>query len=190
MGRWIERAGIVIVAIALAVAVIAVLSGGLAGGRDDPGVAVKTGAGPGTAYRDQGAQHLKAGQTHRAYDSDPPTSGPHVPTPVTANNAELTNDQLLQALEVGDVVFMYSTNKPPGGLQAVADSVAPHFSAPLAAHGQTVVLARRQGLDSITALAWRHMLRSNNAGQLRAFAQYWLGKGAGTPKVSTIVGNN
>jgi Protein of unknown function (DUF3105) len=177
----------VIVAVAVAVGVIALLSGGLAGGRDDPGVAVTPGAGPGTAYASQGARHLTAGQSHPAYDSDPPTSGPHVPTPVTTNNAVLTNDQLLQALEVGDVVFMYSTRTPPRGLQAVADGVAPHFSAPLAAHGQTVILARRQGLPTITALAWRHILRSNNAGQLRAFAQYWLGKGAGT-KVQRIVG--
>jgi hypothetical protein len=189
MGRWLERAGIVIVALAVAVGVIALLSGGLAGGRDNPGVAIKAGAGPGTAYRDQGAQHLKPGQPHPTYDSNPPTSGPHVPTAVTANNAVLTNDQLLQALEVGDVVFMYSTPKPPGGLQAVADSVAPRFSRPLAAHGQTVILARRQGLGTITALAWRHILHSNNAGQLRAFAQFWLGKGAGTSKVSTIVGS-
>jgi hypothetical protein len=189
MGRWFERAGIVIVAVALAVGVIALLSGGLAGGRDDPGVAVKPGVGPGIAYRDQGTRHLIAGQSHPAYDSNPPTSGPHVPTPVTANDAVLTNDQLLQALEVGDVVFMYSTPKPPHGLQAVADSVAPRFSTPLAAHGQTVILARRQGLPTITALAWRHIMRSNNAGQLRAFAQYWLGKGAGTT-VQRIVGND
>jgi hypothetical protein len=189
MSRWFERGAIVLVALALAVGVIALLSGGLAGGRDDPGVAIKPGAGPGIAYRNLGARHLTAGQSHPAYDSDPPTSGPHVPSPVTANNAVLTDDQLLSALEVGDVVYMYSTPKPPGGLQVVADSVAPRFSRPLAAHGQTVILARRPGLSTITALAWTHILRSNNAGQLRAFAQFWLGKGAGT-KVQKIVGND
>jgi Protein of unknown function (DUF3105) len=190
MSRWLERGAIVIVALALAVGIIALLSGGLAGGRDDPGVAIKAGAGPGTAYRDLGARHLSAGQgQHPAYDSDPPTSGPHVPSPVPANNATLTDDQLLSALEVGDVVFMYSTPKPPGGLQAVADNVAPRFSALLAAHGQTVILALRPGLPTITALAWTHILRSNNAGQLRAFAQYWLSRGAGT-QVQRIVGND
>jgi hypothetical protein len=189
MSRWLERGAIVLVALALAVGVIALLSGGLAGGRDNPGVAIKAGAGPGTAYRNLGARHLSAGQPHPSYDSDPPTSGAHVPSAVTANNAVLTDDQLLSALEVGDVVYMYSTPRPPGGLQAVADSVAPRFSTPLAAHGQTVILARRPGLPAITALAWTHILRSNNAGALRAFAQFWLGKGAGT-KVQKIVGND
>jgi hypothetical protein len=189
MSRWLERGAVVIVAIAVAIGVIALLSGGLAGSRDDPGVSIRTGPGPGTAYRDQGDRHLTAGQPHPRYDSDPPTSGPHVPVAVTAENMMLTDDQLLHALELGDVVFMYSTPRPPGGLQAVADGVAPRFSADLAAHGQTVILARRAGLRTITALAWRHMLRSNNAAALRGFAQFWLGKGAGT-QVKKVVGSD
>ena len=36
-----------------------------------------------------------------AYDSNPPTSGAHVPVPVTRDQAQLTDDQLLQALQVG-----------------------------------------------------------------------------------------
>ena len=189
MSRWLERGAVVIVAIAVAIGVIALLSGGLAGSRDDPGVSIRTGPGPGTAYRDQGDRHLTAGQTDPAYDSDPPTSGPHVAAPITTNDTTLTDDQLLHALELGDVVFMYSTPKPPHGLQAVADGVAPHFSPDLAAHGQTVILARRAGLGTITALAWTHILRTNDAAALRSFAQFWLGKGAGT-QVKKVVGNS
>jgi hypothetical protein len=189
VGRWLERAAIVIVSIAVAVGVIALLSGGLAGGRDDPGLTIHAGPGPGTRFRDQGARHLRPGARHPAYDSVPPTSGSHVPVAVTVNDARLSDDQLLQALELGDVVFMYSTPRPPPGLQAVADGVAPRFTADLAAHGQTIILARRTGLSRITALAWTHRLRSNSAGALRAFAEYWLGRGAG-PRARTVVGGN
>ena len=189
MTRWLERIAVVIVSIAVAVGVIALLSGGLAGGRDDPGVSINPGAGPGTAYRDQGTRRLSPGAPHPAYDSDPPTSGPHLPRAIRRNGARISDDQLLQALQVGDVVFLYSTPTPPRGLQAIADRVAPHFTADLAAHGQTVILARRAGLSKITALAWAHALRSDDAGQLRAFAEYWLGRGAG-PKAGTVVGSN
>ncbi len=75
MTRWLERVAIVLASLAIAIAIIALLSGGLAGSQDDPGV---TGgqAGPGTAFRDLGDLHLRPGQPRPAYDSDPPTSGP------------------------------------------------------------------------------------------------------------------
>jgi hypothetical protein len=189
MSRWVERAAIVVVSIAVAIGVIALLSGGLAGSRDDPGVSIHTGPGPGQRFADQGDRHLRPGAPHPAYDSTPPTSGPHVPAAVRRDDARLSDDQLLQALEVGDVVFMYSTPRPPRGLQAVADSVAPRFTPDLAAHGETVILARRAGLPRITALAWTHRLSSDVAGELRAFAQYWLGRGAGT-RTRSVVGSD
>jgi hypothetical protein len=189
MGRWVERIAIVVVSLGVAIGVIALFSGGLAGGRDDPGITVHQGPAPGRAFRDLGDRDLRPGAPHPSYDSQPPTSGAHVAIAVTRNGVTISDDQLLQALALGDVVFMYSTPAPPRGLQAVADDVAPHFSADLAAHGQTVILARRAGLRTITALAWTHMLRSNDAGVLRSFAQYWLGRGAGT-QVRRVVGND
>lgn len=189
MGRWLERAAIVIASLAISVGVIALLSGGLAGGRDNPGISVHSGPAPGRAYHDQGDARLTPGAKAPHYDSDPPTSGPHVPVAVTRNGATISANQLLQALALGNVVFMYSTPAPPSGLRSIADAVAPPFSAALATHGQTVILARWPGLATITALAWGHMLRSDDAQSLRAFAGYWLGRGAGT-QASTVVGSN
>jgi hypothetical protein len=188
MGRWLERASIVIVSLAVSIGVIARLSGGLAGGRDNPGISVPGGAVPGRAYPDQGDRHLSAGEPRPHYDSDPPTSGAHRPVAVTRNGAAISDDQLLQALSLGDVVFLYSSSAPPAGLQAVADRVAPRFTPALAAAGQTVILARRAGLGTITAVAWSHMLRSNSAEELQRFAAHWLGRGA-SAKTSALVGN-
>lgn len=177
--RLLERAAIVVVSLAIAIGVIALLSGGLLAGRDTPGVAGPA-SGPGVAYRDQGAAHLNPGQLEPVYDSDPPTSGPHVPAPVTSDRAQLTNDQLLQALEVGDVVLMYGTPSPPPPLVSLAAATAPRFTPTLAASGQAVVLARRPGTAGIVALAWAHMLRTGSATDpaLRSFIQFWLGRGA------------
>ena len=136
--------------------------------------------GPGTAFRDQGDAHLRPGQPAPAYDSNPPTSGPHIPEAVNADRAQLNNNQLLQALEVGDVVFMYGTRTAPRALTDAARAVAPAFTPQLAASGQAVVLVSRPGIPGIAALAWGHMLRTGSAADpaLRSFAQFWLGRGA------------
>src|ERR1700759_3710304 len=153
MTRWLERRAVVIVSLAIAVAIIALLSGGLAGSQDDPGV---TGgqAGPGAAFSDLGDLHLRPGQPRPAYNSDPPTSGSHNPVNVTRDRATISDDQLLQALQVGDVVLMYGTRKPPPGLTGLAARSAPPFTPALAATGGAVILAHRPGTNGIVALAW------------------------------------
>ena len=79
------------------------------------------------------------------------------------DRAELSDDQLLQALEVGNVVFMYGAPQPPRGLGAIADGVGGPFTPALAASGQAVILARRPGTHGVIALAWTHMLRTPSA---------------------------
>jgi hypothetical protein len=137
--------------------------------------------GPGQLFADQGAQHLAPGARHAAYTSDPPTSGPHVPRPLKRDGVRLTNDQLLSALELGDVVILYPTRALEPPLRRFADQLAGPFSAPLAAAGQAIVLDRDPRRGGITALAWRHLLRVSGAGDpaLRDFANFWLGHGAG-----------
>ena len=85
----LERLAIVIASLALSVGLIALLSGFFAG-RDQAGVS-GTASQLGVQFRDQGDAQLRPGQPHPAYDSNPPTSGPHVPEPVSRDNAELGN---------------------------------------------------------------------------------------------------
>jgi hypothetical protein len=177
--RLLERTAVVLAALVISIGVIAVLSGGLLAGRDTPGLA-QAGAPVGVHYRDQGHAHLAPRTLHPAYDSQPPTSGAHVPLPVNRDDATLNVDQLLQALEVGDVVIMYGTSSPPPGLTAVADNVASPFTPRLAAGGQAVILAHQPGSPGLIGLAWTRMIRvsSPRDPQLRSFMEYWLGRGA------------
>ncbi len=175
-----ERIAIVVASLLLSVGLIALLSGFFAA-RDQAGVVGANGVtGPGIPYRDLGHAHLLPGQPHPSYNSDPPTSGAHVPQAVTRNQARLTDDQLLTALELGDIVIIYGTPKPPPGLEALARSVAGPFSPSLATAGQAVILARRPGTAGLIGLAWTRMLRVASAQDppLRQFAQVWLGRGA------------
>jgi hypothetical protein len=177
--RWLERLAIVVAALVIAVVLIVVMSGGPLAGRDDPGI---SGPGPqlGVPYPDLGHAHLQPGAKPPAYNSDPPTSGAHVPVPITRDGTELSDDQLLQALEVGNVVVAYGSSRAPAGLRRLAADVAAPFTPALAAAGQAVILARRPGTNGLLALAWTHLLRVDSVQdpRLRGFILYWLGRGA------------
>ncbi len=137
--------------------------------------------GPGQVFADQGTRHIRPGQAPGiAYDSNPPTSGPHVPVAVRHDQTTLSTDQLLQALEVGDVVMTYGSPQPPAALRALAIRVAGPFDPALAASGQAVLLDHLPGSRGFDALAWRHLLHvaAPGDGALSTFAEYWLGRGA------------
>jgi hypothetical protein len=177
--RLLERSAIVLLSLALSIGVIAVLSGGLLAGRDQPGVS-GNGSGPGVQYRDLGDARLAPGQRRPAYDSQPPTSGPHLPATVKRDESELSDDQLLQSLAAGDVVIMYGTRRPPAGLRSLALEIAAPFTPALAAVGQAVILARRPGAAGLTGSAWTHLVSVNSPNDplLREFIQAYLGRGA------------
>jgi hypothetical protein len=176
--RVLEVLAIGLASLALSIGLIVLLSGFFAN-RDQAGVS-GTGAGPGQAFADQGNGVLRPGQPRPAYNSDPPTSGSHVPEAVTRDDAPLSDDQLLQALAVGDVVIFYGTRQPPAGLGQFASSLAPPFTPSLAAVGSSVIIAPRPGTTGLLAAAWTHLLHVSGLGdQLRQFVAFWLGRGAG-----------
>lgn len=177
-GTALERVLIVVVALVVTIGAIAALSGFFAG-RDQAGVS-GAGGGPGESFADLGHARLRPGQPRPVYNSDPPSSGAHVPLPVLRDGVELNDDQLLQALENGNVVIFYGGHRAPAGLPALAQSIAGPFSLALAAAGQALILVRRPGTTGLIGLAWAHEVRVSapNDQLLRAFAQYWLGRGA------------
>ena len=139
-------------------------------------------SGPGQLYPDQGDRHLAPGTRRRSFvfASSPPTSGPHVPVLPTHDAVPLDDDQLLEALELGDVVLLYGDRVRRPSLAALAAGTAGPFSRSLVAAGQAVVLDFHPGTAGIIATAWRHLLRVGDAAdpRLRAFIEFWLGRGA------------
>jgi hypothetical protein len=170
----LKRALVVAVGVALAVAAVAV--GFLvATGRDDSQLAGPEG--PGELQADRGASH--SGPAEPSGD-DPPTSGTHEPRLVTRDRRPITDDQLIHALELGDVVILYDSRQPPAALERLQQEVmGGPFDAEVAAAGQAVILARRPGAGPATALAWRRILRADDPADpaLRDFSEFWLGRG-------------
>jgi hypothetical protein len=174
----LERVVIVLASLALSIGLIALMSGYFAG--HDPAGVTGSVSEPGQAFRDQGHAVLRPGQTRPHYDSSPPTSGPHVAVPLERDGSALSDDQLLQALQTGNVVLMYGTRVAPPGLPALARALAPPFSPGLAAAGQAVILAHRSGIAGVVGVAWAHLIRVTGPSDqlLRSFANFWLGRGA------------
>jgi hypothetical protein len=177
----LERVVIVVASLALSIGLIALMSGYFAG--HDPAGVTGSVSGPGQAFRDQGHTLLGSGEARPGYDSSPPTSGPHALAPVHRDGSALSDDQLLSALQTGNVVFMYGTPTAPPGLASLARVLAPPFSPALAAAGQAVILAHRSGVAGVLGLAWTHLIRVGAPGDplLRNFANFWLGRGAPAP---------
>jgi hypothetical protein len=164
---------LLVVLLGVAVAVGALL--GLVlflGGRDDSQLSAAP-EGPGELQADRGARHDGPAEE----TDEPPTSGTHRPDPVRSDRRELSADQIIHALELGNVVILYEQRSP--ALERLQREVSGPFDAELAASGQAVILARRDGADPVTALAWRRVLRAEDAAdpELREFADAWLGVG-------------
>ena len=152
--------------------------------RDDAGVGGQGApAGPGRVQPDLGSRHLDAGQ-HVPLEglTDPPTSGAHhdrLPT----REGRLSPDEILHALELGDVILFYDARSPPAALRSLQRDVSGPFDPEVAAAGQQVILARRPsppGAGPVTAAAWRRLLRAGDPAdpRLREFAEAWIGRGA------------
>ncbi len=170
---WLERAGILVASLALAVLLIALMSGYFAG---HDAAAVSDTVAVGLRFADQGDAALAPGYPAPVYDSSPPTSGPHTSLPVPADDQQLSDNQILTALAAGNVVIVYGSPQPSGALRRLAGP----FSAAQASIGAAVILARQPGTAGLIALAWTRMLRVKTASNpvLEEFIQARLGKGA------------
>jgi hypothetical protein len=170
----LRRALVVALGVAVAIGGLLVLML-VVNSRDDAQLSAAP-AGPGELQPDHGASH-DAAAAHAG--ATPPTSGTHRPDLVTRDHTTLTDDQIIHALELGNVVILYDTPKAAAALDRLQEDVAGPFDAELAAAGQAVILARRPGAGPATALAWRRILKTGDATDpnLRVFAEAWLGRG-------------
>jgi hypothetical protein len=162
----LERIGGILLGVAALVGVVALLTT-----RDRS--TLRAPSGPGIQLPDRGNSRAAPGAA-------PPASGPHAPVPVRRDGVRLSADQVLRALELGDVVLVYRSTSAEPALRALADAAAAPFSPALAAAGDAVVLDHDPHYRGVTALAWRHVLHARSPADpaLGGFVSYWLGLGA------------
>jgi hypothetical protein len=114
------------------------------------------------------------GSAQVEYTSDPPTSGPHQPTPPVdgVRRTSIPKPQQVGLLEEGDVLVQYRPDLPSRDREALA-----------ALAGDGVVVAPNPDLpDTVVATAWvyKRSCGSVDTGDLREFIEARRGKGPGT----------
>jgi hypothetical protein len=164
-----------LIAVAAVVGLVALLVA-----RDDPDLAPAGQAEPGQLFPDHGARHLRPGErTPAGGSSTLPTSGPHVPVAIRRTGVPLSDDQMLHAIELGNVVILHARAQDQRPLLNLAEETAGPFDRALAASGQAVIVAPRPGVPGVVAVSWRHRQAAATADDpaLRRFVEFHLGRG-------------
>jgi hypothetical protein len=117
-------------------------------------------------FADQGREQLQPDQNYTAYNSTPPTSGPHDPSPAPCGNSSqpIPNTVQVHDLEHGVVMVQYRPGLDPSqvtALQTLGRSYSSH-----------VIVAPYPNLPTpVAATAWTKLMRLDHAdvGKLRRF---------------------
>ena len=100
---------------------------------------------PGQAFPIQGQTHIAVGASHIAYNSNPPTSGPHYAQPAGwgVYHSELPDEQLIHNLEHGGIWISYKgiDATTTTALEKIANSQAKIVMEPRANDDAPIVLA-------------------------------------------------
>lgn len=132
-------------------------------------------------FPDEGRNHVDPSTTP-VYNTDPPTSGPHYPTPTEPGfyTTEQRPGHLVHALEHGNVVIYYDparvTPADLDSLKALASNHKGDFDG-------IAVTPRSDPRYPIILTAWRAMLRLDayDPAQIQAFLDIFLGRGPENP---------
>jgi hypothetical protein len=123
----------------------------------------------GQQYPDAGRDHVNPGQPHAAYTSNPPTSGPHYPSPAPwgVSDQPIADEILVHNLEHGGIVINYNCPQGcPELVQQLKDLAGQYRS--------KLVLAPRPNPDvptriTLTAWTWMDGFNDFDAGRIRGF---------------------
>jgi hypothetical protein len=125
-------------------------------------------------FASQGVRHLAPGEPAPAYNSNPPTSGPHAPTPAACGiyRSPVADVAQVHNLEHGAVAIQYDPSLPEDQVSRLED-IAREL-------GDWTLLAPREGMPAPIALtAWtkRLLLEDLDEPAIRAFHRRFAGNG-------------
>ncbi len=133
---------------------------------------------PGERIAIQGNNHIQPGTQHAAYNSDPPTSGPHYPEPIPAGyyDTPQADEAVVHNLEHGHVWITYDCTKLTN-----CDAVKTQLRALVQSYNQwKIVVTPRQNKDAaigVAAWGWLLKLNSYDETSVRRFVDAWRNRG-------------
>ena len=165
--RLLTWAGIALVAIGVIVGLVLMVQSNVA-----------VAGAPGERIPIQGADHIDVGTAHEAYNSDPPTSGPHYAEPIPAgfyNTAQL-DEYTVHNLEHGHIVISYDCSK-----LADCANVEQQLRNLVASYNTWKVVAKpRANVDTaigVAAWGWLDKMDAYDEARIRKFVDAWRDKG-------------
>ena len=125
-------------------------------------------------FPNQGQTHLKPGGKYISYNSTPPTSGPHDPTPAPCgvSSQQIPNEVQVHDLEHGVIMVQYRPGLDQAQVQAL-EKLGRSYSS-------HVIVAPYQGLSTpIAVTAWTKLMILNRAdeGKIRRFIDLYRQRG-------------
>lgn len=133
---------------------------------------------PGERYPSQGQNHIAVGEQHVAYNSDPPTSGPHYAEPIPAGfyDTPQADEYVVHNLEHGHIVISYDCSKLTN-----CDAVKQQLRNLVASYDTWKIVAvprvNRDTAIGVAAWGWLIKLDSYDEAQIRRFVDAWRNKG-------------
>jgi hypothetical protein len=155
-----------------------------------------TQAAPGKTVPLQGTQHINKGDTHPAYNSTPPTSGPHWnvadggpenwggPVNWGIYDVQIPDEAQIHNLEHGGIMIQYSCSDCPelvAQLRSFYERYWPQHRLPMFPNSSKLVVAPYYGLPSrITLTAWGRIetMDSYDEERITRFVDAYRDKGA------------
>ncbi len=123
----------------------------------------------GQKIEDMGGTHVKRGEKHGAYNSNPPTSGPHWPDGTAGagiHDSEMPDELLVHSEEHGAAILWYKSDLPQDQIEKLKDI----FNG---VSGKKIMVPRKN-LDVAVALtSWNYLLKLDtiDEGQIKAFIE-------------------
>jgi hypothetical protein len=112
------------------------------------------------AVPNMGANHVQPGEPHAKYNSTPPTSGPHYPSPAPwGTDAPLPEETWLHNMEHGGIVFLYNC---PQGCSDLVSKIDNYFkTGPRSKFNEVKMVASPYNKvpNKLTLVAWNFYLQ-------------------------------
>ncbi len=128
----------------------------------------------GDFFKAQSRDHIKPGDKHDAYNSNPPTGGWHYPEPAPTGvyTHEIDDETLIHNLEHGHIWISYKPDLDPAVVQKLKD-IAYRF------HSKIIMAPRAKNDSPIALGAWEYLLKLDtyDEAKILGFIKAHRGKG-------------
>lgn len=113
----------------------------------------------GVSHPSLGGTHIQPGSSHAAYNSDPPSSGPHyadasAPTPWGVYTQQVPDEVFLHNEEHGGIIVTYKPDLPKDQIKKLQALFAPPYSDASFKPSKAVVTPRSKNTRPIELASW------------------------------------